>query len=315
MHSLTKDYVHRPKYKELLEHPWIRWHERTHADVAGWFREARAKMAVAQAQSASPNEQQHQVKGAGASAAAAAAAVPDSGVISNQPAQPLGLGDVSVASERDKFEHMAEAATRHKAEMLERLANPIAQRKSSASARHYSSGCASASSSVNNSLSTTPTAISKPLPGAASGTGHSSLANTVQRSSAASRMQHSNSPAAVPHGRSSTTAACGWRRQLSTASTPISHGSSGSIASPCSATGASASAARSALEAVPMPMGALSDAPEDASSSSCCSSTTVSAVGAIGGAHLSNGNDTNAIDTPPVPYRQAHSRTRKISVV
>ena len=293
MRSLTKDYHYRPKYKELLEHPWSRWHEKTHADVAGWFREARAKMAVAQAQSASPGEQT-QARGTGG--AAPAAAVPDSGVISNQPA--AALGDVSVERERDKFEHMAEAATRHKTEMLERLANPVAQHKNSAT-RHYSSGCGSASSSVNNSLSTTPTAASKPLPGAAAaaGAGHSSLANTAQRSSAASRLQHSNSPAAVPHGRSSTTALCGWRRQLSAASTPGSHGSSGSIASPCSASGASA--ARPGLESVPM--GALSDAPED-------SSTASTTVGAIPEA-------SSAIGTPPVPYRQAHSRTRKISVV
>ena len=299
--SLTKDYRYRPKYKELLEHPWIRWHEKTHADVAGWFREARAKMAVAQAQSASPGEQTQARRagaggGSGAGGAAAAAALPDSGVISNQPA--AALGDVSVERERDKFEHMAEAATRHKAEMLERLANPVAQHKNSAT-RHYSSGCGSASSSVNNSLSTTPTAPSKPLPGAAAAAGHSSLANasTAQRSSAASRVQHSNSPAAVPHGRSSTTALCGWRRQLSAASTPCSHGSSGSIASPCSASGASA--ARAGLEAVPM--GALSDAPEDSPGAS----TTGGAVGSI----------PEASSTPPVPYRQAHSRTRKISVV
>lgn len=37
-HSLVKDYKHRPKYKKLLEYPFIKKYEKEKVDVSKWFK-------------------------------------------------------------------------------------------------------------------------------------------------------------------------------------------------------------------------------------------------------------------------------------
>lgn len=47
--SLTKDYQHRPKYKALLNHVFIKRYSRDHVDVTAWYQEVQQTIADAQA--------------------------------------------------------------------------------------------------------------------------------------------------------------------------------------------------------------------------------------------------------------------------